>query len=614
MAAGVKSLSKTFVWILMGMLIVGLAGFGATSLSGTVRTVAQVGNQTVGVNEYFRELQREIRAFETQSGQSLQMSQAQALGLDQVALARLIALASIDSETQDLGISIGDENLRNDITSIPSFQGIDGQFDAEAYKFAMEQAGVSEAEFEEDLRRETSRTLVQGAIMSGVEMPDTMTDAIMDYVAARRSFTMATLGAGSLTVGLPVASDADLQAYYDANGDTFTLPETKQITYAYLTPEMLLGQVELDEDSVRRLFDERADQFNVAERRLVERLVFPDAATADEARARLDAGSVTFEQLVDERGLTLGDIDLGDQSADDLGSAADAVFAGHINMVVGPVETSLGPAMFRINGVLGERITSFEEAAPALRDELAGARARRLIEAQAESLEDMLAGGATPEELAAETEMELGQIDWTVNSSDGLAAYDAFRSEAARMTKDDFAEIKFLEDGGIFAMQVNDILPPRPEPFEDAKPRVQAAWDADQLSQALRERANEVVTQLAVDGDFTAIGLPTRVENGLTRTAYLDGTPADFMIQVFQMDKGDLRVIGEGDTMFIVRLDDTQPPADTPELTQMRDAIGAQLDQALAQALFEAFARDAQTRARPMLDQRALTAVQNSFQ
>ena len=121
MAAGAKSLSKTFVWILMGLLMLGLAGFGAVNLSGTIRTVATVGDESISVDDYVRELQREIRAVEAQSGQPLQMSQARDLGLDRNALARLTALAALDNEVGKLGISIGDENLQQEIISIPAF-------------------------------------------------------------------------------------------------------------------------------------------------------------------------------------------------------------------------------------------------------------------------------------------------------------------------------------------------------------------------------------------------------------------------------------------------------------------------------------------------------------
>ena len=104
MAAGKNSISKTFVWILMGLLFVGLAGFGATSLTGTIRTVAQVGDESISVDAYVRELQREIRAVEAQTGQAMQMSQARELGLEQLALSRLTALAALDNEVGQLGL------------------------------------------------------------------------------------------------------------------------------------------------------------------------------------------------------------------------------------------------------------------------------------------------------------------------------------------------------------------------------------------------------------------------------------------------------------------------------------------------------------------------------
>lgn len=614
MAAGVKSLSKTFVWILMGLLMAGLAGFGAVNLTGTVRTVAQVGEQTVSVDAYARELQREIRAIEAQTGQPLQMSQVRDLGIDQAVLARLVAIAALDNEVAGLGISIGDENLSREIVQIPAFQGVDGKFDPEGYRYALDNAGLSEAEFEADLRRESARTLVQGAIMEGLVMPDTYADTLAQFVGARRSFTMATVDTSALDAPVATPDAAEVEAYYAENQDQFMLPRSKRLTYALLTPEMLLDRVELDEGAVRRLFEERESNYQQPERRLVERLVFADQASAESAMAQVEVGGATFEQLVEGRGLSLTDVDMGDLTAQDLGAAAEAVFAAEVGDVVGPLPSDLGPALFRVNGTLDARITAFESVEAELRDELAGERARRLIEAQAESLNDMLAGGATLEELAKDTDMELGQIDWTEDSSDGVAAYAGFREAATEVAEGDFPEIGFLEDGAVFALRLDEELEPRPEPLDSARERVVAAWTADATRRALQDKAASVVTSLATDGDFTATGLSHRVENGLTRTAFIDGTPFDFMEQVFAMRPGDLKVIAGDDAAFIVRLEEELPPADTDELTQMKRALNAQMSQALAQNLFDIYVRDAQTRAQPTLDQRALNAVQASFQ
>jgi peptidyl-prolyl cis-trans isomerase D len=614
MALGFKSLSKSFVWIILALLIVGLAGFGATNLSGTVRTVGHAGDEVITVDDYARELQREIRAIEAQTGQAMPMSQVQTLGLDQAVLSRLVAMASIDNEVAQMGISIGDENLQREILEIPAFRGLDGSFDRESYRFALSQAGLNETDFEARLRAETARTLVQGAIYAGVRMPDVLADTLTDYIAARRSFTWASLTADALPEPVPAPTEEQLRAYYDANPDAFMLPETKRLTTVLLTPEMVLDQVEVEESALRDRYAERSAEFNLPERRLVERLVFNDLAAASSAKAQLDVGGTTFEALVDQRGLSLVDIDLGDVTRDDLRDAAEDVFAAEIGSVVGPLPSALGPALFRVNGRLEARTTPFEEAVDDLRVELAADRARRLIETRAENLDDLLAGGATLEELAAETDMELGQIDWTADATDGIAAYEEVRAEAAALTTEDFPEIHFTEDGAIYALRLDETLPPRPEPFEQARDAVAEAWTTEQTEAALRAEAETIVAALAETGDFTETGLSFRVENGLTRTAFVDGTPPNFMAEVFEMEPGELRIVSGGGTVLIVQLNETLPPAETADLAAMKDSLGAQLDQSLSEALFQAFGRDARIRANPQVDQRAVNAVLTSFQ
>ncbi len=612
--AAKSSLSKTFVWILLGLLFVGLAGFGATNLSGTLRTLGQAGDQSITVDQFARELQRETNAIVAQTGQGLPMEQVRALGIDRQVLARLVALASIDHETAQLGISIGDENLQREILQIPAFQGLDGNFDRESYRFSLQQAGLSEAEFEQDLRNEAARTLVQSAILGGVQMPETLNNVIVEYIGQRRSFTWARLGPDALDTPVATPDETALRAFYDENIDNYTLPETKRITYAQITPDAILDSVEVDETALRQAYDARQAEFNQPERRLVERLVFADESAANDAKAQLEVGGTTFDLLVQDRGLSLSDVDLGDVAAEELGDAADGVFAAAPGDVVGPLPSTLGPALFRINGVLEAQQTSFEGATPMLRDELAQDRARRELEVLSQEFEDLLAGGATLEELVAETDMQLGQIDWTDQSLDGIAAYGAFRGAASAVTVDDFPEIDFLDDGGLFALRVDEVLEPRPEPFEDARAAVEEDALRAATETALEEQASSLITTLATEGDFAAAGLTPNTETDLTRTAFIEGTPPELMIDVFDMEPGDLRVIPSDGAVLVVRLDEVKGAETTGDMANLRDALGAELDQTLANALFEAFARDVQFRADPQIDERALNAVMTSFQ
>ncbi len=607
-----KQLSKTFVWILMGMLIVGLAGFGAVNFTSSATAVAIVGDEEVSINDYARELQREQRALQAQTGQAMTISQLVELGMDRAVLSQLVSIAAIDNEVSRIGISTGDHNLQREISQIDAFQGINGQFDREAYAFALQNAGLSEREFEEDIRKETARTILQGSVLSGVKMPALLKDTLLDYVGARRSFSYVLLDADTVVLTAEVPETAELRAFYDENIADFTLPETKVITYVHLTPEMMLEEVEVDDAAIQTLFDQRSAEYQQPERRLVERLVFGDQASADHAKAQLDLGGTLFETLVADRGLTLQDVDLGDVTIDALDDAGDAIFAADVDAVVGPLPSDLGPALYRVNGKLAARNTTLDEVRDVLQREVASDRARRLVEARAEDLEDLLAGGTTLEELADSDGLALATLNWTTVSSDDIAAYEGFRARAAAVTVDDFPTIDFLDDGSIYAVRLDEVLPPRPAQFDTIENDVLAAWQAQRTQAALAEQA-EALMQAAQAADDFAEDAEVVTETGLTRTAYLDQTPATLVNDVFDMNVGEYRVIAGTENTAVVRLDALLEPSQNDELELLSSAIEAQLDQALASALFDALATDLRIKAEPRVNEQALSAVQANF-
>jgi peptidyl-prolyl cis-trans isomerase D len=247
---------------------------------------------------------------------------------------------------------------------------------------------------------------------SAVAAPDTYVTTLLGYLQEQRDVTWARVTPENLTDPLPEPTEDELQAYYEANEAAFTLGETKVITYAQLTPDMLVGTVEIDAGALEAAYQERIDDFVQPERRLVERLVFPTEAEAAQAKAAIDAGETTFDALVEERGLTLEDIDMGEATVESLEGAGAAIFALTEPGVAGPLPSALGPALFRMNAILSAQEIPLEEAEEILRGELAADRARRVIDESVSQIDDLLAGGATLEDLAAETEMELGQIDW----------------------------------------------------------------------------------------------------------------------------------------------------------------------------------------------------------
>ncbi|MBN7785700.1 SurA N-terminal domain-containing protein [Ponticoccus gilvus] len=604
-------------WLLLGLLLLALGGFGATSFSGNLRSIGSVGETPIPVSTYARSLQNEIRAIEAQQGGAMTFQQAQARNIPQQVLSQMVVTAALKEEADTLGISVGDDKLAQDLRAIQAFRGTDGSFNREAYRMTLENAGLSEREFEEQLRGESASTLLQGAVLAGIKMPPAYLDTLIAYTGERRSFSWAEVSAdaGDLDTGTTEATEDDLRAFYEENIGAFTRPRTKDITYAWLTPEMIVETVEVDEDSLRAAYEERSAQYNMPERRLAERLVFANEAAAQDAAERIAAGEVTFEDLVAKRDLDLADVDLGDVSRADLGEAAETVFAAEVGSVTGPAQSDLGVALYRVNAVLPAQETSFEDALPDLRGELALDRARRVVEQQAQGFDDELAGGVTLEELAETTDMELGQIDWNSRAEGTVTGYEAFRAAAEAAEEGDYPEIAELGDGGVFALRVDGIAEAAPYTFDEVRDEVRAAYDAQARANAALEQAEALLAPLAGDASFEEMGLEQRTETGLSRTSFGSDLPPEVLERVFTMRPAETAAIATGDSAIVVRLDDILPAeTESPQAQQLARFFGDQAAQDVAQDLFRALATDIQDRAGVSIDQAALNAVHANFQ
>ena len=606
--------ASLLVWGLMSLLILGLGGFGVTNFGGGVRSIGAVGDREISTNDYARALSQELNAFGAQIDQPVNLQQGIAFGLDKQVLQGLITRAAVDDEAARIGISVGDAAVAKELSGMKAFQGVNGQFDPETYRFALKQSNLNEAEFETGLRSDVARSLLQGAVAGGFTAPAALTQTLYSYAAERRSFSLLKLDAADLATQPAAPTDADLTAYYDANIATFTRPEARRITYIALLPDMIAADMPVDDAAVKALYDERIGEFVQPERRLTERLVFPTDADATAAKARIDAGE-TFEVLVAERGLTLEDVDMGDVGKADLGAAADAVFGLAAPGVVGPFASDLGPALFRMNAILPAQETSFDEARIDLAGEAQLDAARRAIGDKLEAVDDALAGGATLEEVQVEQAMQLVTFDYVpgAENEDPMAGYEAFRAAADAVAEGDFPEAIGLDDGGLVALRLDAIVPPAPIPFADAKEKVTEAFSADALSKALAAQAVTVKAAIEGGASLGAYGI-VRVAPELPRTGFFEDAPETLLPTAFEMAAGEIRVIEAPGFIGVLRLDTIVPAAsDGEDATAQKAALAAQVEQAISQDAFAAFTTALTAKSGITLDQNAINAVHAQF-
>ena len=602
------SVSKIFVWILLGFLFVGLIGFGTGNLSGNIKTIGKIGETEITVNQYVRALQTELRNTSQQFGQQLTLQQLQAFGIQQQVLARLVTDKLLENEASKLSLSVDDKTVRDNIVSLNVFKGPDGNFNQAAYNFALENAGYTSTEFEEEIRAETARNILSQSILSGNMTNKLQAELLASFLLEERSFNIQILNPGNISFTVEDPSDEQLEGFLETNVDDYTVPESKAITYAVLQPEMLIDIVESDDSILEKIYDEKKQEYNKPEQRTVERLSFSNMDEANSVMAEVTKSLTDFDKLLLDRNLSDEDVLYGTFTEEQLLEGKKQVFAGNVGEVVGPVETDLGPVIFRIREIIPAKTTSFEEVKPELDKEYKLSEAIKLIDERIEDSQNLLAAGGTLEELNKEIGFSVENILFNSEANIPILENKIFFDTAQTAKVNDFPEIKELSNGGLFALRVDQTVDARQKDIDEVRTELTTAWQKQELQNKLDEVAEDMLIKHQYKGKILNF-------NKITRDKVLPELPENIVEEAFNLSTGEGTVISGDEESFILRLKNVSNAdlsSDTAKL--LVSQLKNQISNSLSADLFESFANMARVNSKLDLNEQAVNAVHSSFQ
>jgi peptidyl-prolyl cis-trans isomerase D len=602
------SVSKIFVWILLGFLFVGLIGFGTGNLSGNIKTIGKIGDTEITVNQYVRALQSELRNTSQQFGQQLTLQQLQAFGIQQRVLARLVTDKLLENEASKLLLSVDDKTVRDNIISLNAFKGPDGSFNQDSYNYSLENAGYTSTEFEEEIRAETARSILSQSILSGNTINNLQAELLASYLLEERSFNIQILQPNDLGISTKAPTNEDLNKFLETNIDSYTVPESKAITYAILEPEMLIDDVKVTEAFLKNIYDEKKQEYNKPEERVIERLSFLTMDDAIAAMSELKANMTDFDKLVLDRNLSNEDVLYGTFKKDQLVEGNGQVFEVSEGEVVGPIKTDLGPVIFRVRQIIRAQTTSFEEAKFDLEKNYRLSESIKLIDERIEESQNLLAAGGSLEELQNEIGFRIESI--LFNSEENLPILEnkAFFDTAQSTEINDFPEIKELTNGGLFALRLDQIVDARQKTLEEIRPEITIAWQKQETQSKLDLAAEDLLLRNQYKGDILNFSRKTR-------DMTLPDLPSDLINEVFKLEIGKGIVVSGDQKSYVIRLKETSS-ADlfTDNAKLLVSQIKNQISNSLSADLFESFANIARVNSKLDLNEQAVNAVHSSFQ
>ena len=321
-----------------------------------------------------------------------------------------------------------------------------------------------------------------------------------------------------------------LIAFYDANAERFTLTRRKPITYPAPHPRAADRQHRVSEPAAPAL---RGAGAEFAARAAAGRTPGLPRRGGRRCRAGRDRGGRDRFRRAGRRSRPEpDDVDLGDVARDDLGAARrSALRAGGAEHRRSRRDLARPRAVPRERHPRRNRRPSTRCATTSAPPYAREPRAAQ-IDAAREPVADLLAGGATLEELAAETDMALGTAQLRPGASGATSITKRSAAQPSRHRKGTSPSWASCPMAGSSRCGSTRSEPPRTPELEEVRDRVEQAWRDDddaawprpprrwprasrRAKASRRSGWNRTPDRLARDG--VVEGLPARPADRLSR-------------------------------------------------------------------------------------------------
>jgi peptidyl-prolyl cis-trans isomerase D len=268
--------------------------------------------------------------------------------LDQMIQERLMLQVS-----HEMGLRASNQELRTAIMSNPAFQK-DGRFDKATYDRMLELQGTLGSQFEEGLRQRLVGTQLQRAVAASAFITEAELDEAVRIDRQQRELTFVRLPREAFREESPPA-EADVEAYYEAHRDRYQSPERVKISYLVLDAKGIDTGQTVDDEELRRRYEEELERFRQPERRRARHLLITletdaNEQAAAEAKARIEE--------IRGRILAGGEFgELAEQFSEDPGSASQGGDLGLFGQ--GLMDPAFDQAAFTLEkGELSEPVRS----------------------------------------------------------------------------------------------------------------------------------------------------------------------------------------------------------------------------------------------------------------
>jgi len=367
-------------WMLRGILIlvaVTFISWGGYSLIRERRQTyaAKVNGVAIEIRDFSDTYQNVIKQYRDALGPSFSEKMVEELHLREKVLNDLVSRVLILQEAARLGFDIHDEELRESIESIPSFQ-VNGRFDSRIYERFLRLNRMSGEDFER-MQREglmlsklTNLIKLNGGKVSEEEVLETY---LFENERINLTFLKVT---PEIFKGQTTVNEVEIKDYFQKHQEEFRVPTFLQIQYLIFRPSEFEGRVQVSSDEIKRYYDLQKGRFKIPKKVRVREILIK--VSAEDPTNKIEEKTKKAEEILEKAKKTKDFGSLAKQYSEsntapkggDMGwipagtvdeSFEKILFSRKAGELSGVVRGKDGFYIFKIEDAVEEKLKSLEE-------------------------------------------------------------------------------------------------------------------------------------------------------------------------------------------------------------------------------------------------------------
>jgi peptidyl-prolyl cis-trans isomerase D len=601
--------------IFLGLLMVsfGVWGVGDVLTPGMDPNLAiKVGRTEVSLADLKRRFEVDQERFKEQAGGKLDSTPELKSSILKRTVDQITHTATADAYGLDIGLTVPDARLREEIRNQAAFKDASGNFNNLQYQQILRSNSITEKSYLGMVASDIRRQAMLQPVIINTGVPVAMLEAITNYRAETRIADTLLISAAAVPAPAP-ADEATLKKVYDDNIATFTSPEYRKISALVVHAADMVDPASFDEAQVKAYYEENIDRYRDPEKRTISQLVFETKEKAEAAKALAAPG----DHLADiARKANIGaPVDLGELKKNDaLAKMVGDAFTLPQGQISNVVQTDLGWHLFEVKSIVAEQSVPLAMVEKSIRTTMAEDKGAEALYEATTTIEDGVAGGTPLAELAAKVGGKIVQFDEVdaqghdKSGSPVKGLFDSQRMVAAAFKLPVGGTSNLMDiPNGNYLITVDSITPPTPTPFAEVRQRVANIWEKQTRAKAAEEMAAKVAADAGASSlsdiaaknsaaNYAQLGPITRFGDGLNPSHMIDKNRVspELVTKLFAAKTGDVMSAPVAGGAVVARLREVIHPDNSGDAAQIRAELTESMKQGMADDLVkqmtEAFA------------------------